>query len=71
MFTLEDADLVGSACETARTVTVAGVGTTAGAKYNPALEIVPTVELPPLMPFTCQFTAVLGEPVTVAVKDCV
>lgn len=30
--------------------------------------MVPTVELPPATPFTCQFTAVLEDPVTVGVN---
>src|SRR3981081_2319380 len=50
------------------TVTVAGLGTAEGAVYSPEVEIVPTVELPPVTPFTCQVTAVLEVPVTVAVN---
>ncbi|MGH9208426.1 MAG: hypothetical protein ACRD1G_18045, partial [Acidimicrobiales bacterium] len=69
--TLADADLVISACETAATVTVAGLGTAAGAVYSPDVETVPTVALPPVTPFTCQVTAVLLVPVTVAVNCCV
>ena len=46
-------------------------GTAEGAVYNPEDETVPTVELPPLMPFTVHVTAVLDEPVTVAVNCCV
>jgi len=47
------------------TVTVAGL---AGAVYRPELEIVPTVALPPVTPFTCQVTAVLLVFCTVAVN---
>ena len=37
--------------------------------YKPALEITPTVALPPARLFTLQVTAVLVEPVTAALKD--
>jgi len=40
-------------------VTVAGLGTEAGAVYNPEELIVPNVELPPRMLFTDQVTVVL------------
>jgi hypothetical protein len=69
--TLADADFVVSACDTAVTVTVAGLGTAEGAVYSPDVEIVPTVESPPVTPLTCQVTAVLEVPVTVAVNCCV
>ena len=36
--------------------------------YSPALETVPTTALPPATPFTCQLTAVLLVPLTVAVN---
>jgi len=49
---------LGSAADTALTVTVAGAGRVAGAVYTPLLEILPTVELPPLIPLTSQVTAV-------------
>jgi hypothetical protein len=39
--------------------------------YNPALEIVPTVLLPPAVPLTLHVTAVLELPLTVAVNCCV
>src|SRR5437764_207988 len=71
MVTCAEADFVGSACDTAVTVTAAGFGTTAGAVYRPELDIVPTVALPPLTPFTCQVTAVLLVFCTVAVNCCV
>jgi len=69
--TAADADLVVSACDTAATVTVAGLGTAEGAVYSPEVEIIPTVEFPPATPFTCQLTAVLEVPETVAVNCCV
>jgi hypothetical protein len=53
------------------TVSVAGLGSEEGAVYSPAVEIVPTVAFPPVVPFTCQVTAVLEVPVTVAVNCCV
>ncbi len=70
MVTVAEADLVVSACETAVTVTVAGLGTAAGALKTPEVEIVPVVAFPPVTPFTCQFTAVLVVFCTVAVKVC-
>jgi len=39
--------------------------------YKPDVDIVPTVEFPPAMPFTVHVTAVLDVPVTVAVNCCV
>ena len=69
--TAAEADFVVSACEMAFTVTVAGLGTVVGAVYNPAVEIVPVVVFPPVTLFTCQVTAVLEDPVTVAVNCCV
>src|SRR6266480_2777062 len=71
MVTCAEADFVGSAWDTAVTVTVAGFGTTAGAVYRPELDIVPTVALPPVTPLTCQVTAVLLVFCTVAVNCCV
>jgi hypothetical protein len=72
------ADFVGSACETAVTETEAGLGTSEGARKiasfavpRTVVETRPFVELPPFTPFTCQVTAVLPEPVTVAVKGWV
>jgi hypothetical protein len=43
---------VGSATLVAVRVTVAGLGTVAGAKYSPLEFTVPTVEFPPAIPFT-------------------
>jgi hypothetical protein len=59
---------VESTTDTAVMVTVAGVGTVIGAVYTPDAEIIPTVALPPAVPLTLQFTAVLEAPVTVAVN---
>jgi hypothetical protein len=60
------ADFDVSATLVAATVTLEGDGTTAGAEYSPAVEIVPTVELPPVTPLTLQITALFEDPVTVA-----
>jgi hypothetical protein len=64
--TVAGAVLVGSAFEAAMTVTVAVEGMLAGAEYTPLVDIVPTVALPPVAPFTCQVTPVLLAFVTVA-----
>jgi hypothetical protein len=66
--TTAEADFVESACATAVTVTVAGVGMADGAVYRPNVEIVPTVAFPPATPFTCQVTAVFVAFVTVALN---
>jgi hypothetical protein len=51
------------------TVTVAGVGTNAGAVYSPFIESMnPTVPFPPTAPFTSQVTAGFELPVTVALN---
>jgi hypothetical protein len=52
----------------ALTVIVAGVGTMAGAVYNPEVLMVPTVEFPPSTPFTDQMMVVLTGLTTVAVN---
>src|SRR4029077_16519973 len=56
--------LVESPCKTAATVTIRGLGTLAGAAYEavaaPEVVIVPTKELPPGIPFTCQVTKEFG-----------
>ena len=52
-------------------VTVVFEGSTCGAVKSPAAEMVPSVELPPVTPFTLQFTAVFEVLVTVAVNCCV
>ena len=49
-------------------MTLAGLGTVAGAVYKPELEIVPKVAFPPATPFTLQLAAVFDEPITVAVN---
>ena len=64
-------DLVGSACDTAVTDTVAGLGTEAGAVYSPLVEIVPIVLLPPIMELTSHVTAVFVVPDSVAENCCV
>ena len=46
-------------------------GIVCGAVYNPLWEIVPFAGSPPVTLFTCQVTAVLAVPVTVAVNCCV
>ena len=76
--TVAVADFVVSACEIAVTDTDAGLGTAEGARktasfavFKTVVEITPFAELPPLTPLTCQVTAVLVDPVTVAVNDCV
>jgi hypothetical protein len=71
MVTVACPDCVGSATDTADTVTLAGAGIAAGAVYSPALDMVPTVALPPTTPLTCQVTAVFVVLETVAVKVCV
>jgi hypothetical protein len=69
--TCADPVRAGLALETAVTVTVAGVGTCAGAVYTPEVEIVPALALPPVTPLTCQLTAVFGVFNTEAAKACV
>src|SRR5262245_32010524 len=66
--TVAVAVFVGSPTDVALTVTTAGFGTEFGALYDPDAEIVPTVELPPTIPFTFQVTAVFGVFCTVAVN---
>ncbi len=68
--TVADADFVVSAADVALMVTVAGDGTVDGAVYTPAVEIIPTVELPPLTPLTLHVTAMFAVFVTAAVKVC-
>ena len=57
------------AAETAVTITVAGLGMVPGAVYKPLALMLPTVVLPPVVPFTCQVTAVFVVPETVA-RNC-
>ena len=52
MVTAADADFVTSACDTTLTVTVAELGTCAGAVYSPEALIVPVVAVPPTTLFT-------------------
>lgn len=71
MLTCADPDTAGEGALAAVTVTVFVDGTLDGGVYTPALEIVPTVLLPPVTPFTSQLTAVLLKLLTVAVKASV
>lgn len=65
--------MVQSALLTAATVTDVGVELPCsnGAVYSPDGEIVPVLEVPPLTPFTVQYTLVFVVPATVAVNCCV
>src|SRR5690348_14467013 len=63
--------LVVSACAITVMVIDVLLGRTFGALYNPFVSIVPLMLSPPVAPFTCQVTAVLVDPVTVAVNCCV
>ena len=60
--------LVGSGAAVALTVTVDGDGTVFGALYEPDWLIVPTVPLPPTVPFTFQVADVFVVPWIVAVN---
>lgn len=64
------ADLVGSAADVAVTVTNGGLGTADGAVYRPLLEMVPQMLPAQPEPLRLQLTAVLADPVTVAVNCC-
>jgi hypothetical protein len=66
---LADAELVVVEMLWAVTLT-AVVGTLAGAVYKPAPDTVPTVEFPPRIPETSQFTPVLLVPDTAALNCC-
>jgi len=59
-----------SCCEMAWTVTDDVTRIVDGAVYKPELDITPTDVFPPLIPFTCQLTAVFVAFVTVA-TNCV
>src|SRR5271166_939666 len=63
-------DLEESACETAVTVIVGGLGSLLGAVYSPPLVMVPQADPVQPAPETLQVTAVLMIPVTVAVNCC-
>jgi hypothetical protein len=65
--TVTEADAIFDVSATLTAVTVTAAGE-AGAVYSPALDIVPTVELPPFTPFTFQVIPVLTALVTVAVN---
>jgi hypothetical protein len=67
MVSVADADIEVSARLVAVTVTELGDGTREGAVYKPVAEIVPTVALPPVVPFAAQVTpAFVGSPTTAA-----
>jgi hypothetical protein len=68
MVTTAEALLVESACDVAVTAIADGVGTVAGAVYNPLLSTVPHAEPAQPAPDTLQLTALLVVPVTVAVN---
>ena len=55
--TFAEADKVVFVCETAMIVTVVGLGRLKGAVYKPVVEMIPIVEFPPGVPFTCHVTA--------------
>ena len=59
--TTAEADLVGSATDTAVMVTVFGFGITCGAVKSPPPVMVPVAKLPPTTESTCQVTEVLEE----------
>src|SRR6185437_13770050 len=63
------AETLASAALVAVIVSVAGLGRVEGAENKPLVLIVPSVGLPPAMPFTVQATAVLEVPVTVALNS--
>ena len=58
--------MAGLAALTAVTLRLYCVGGVDGAVYRPAVEIVPSVEFPPRIPFTYHLTEVLLDPATVA-----
>src|SRR5882762_1494760 len=62
------AEIFESAALTALTVAVFGLGRLAGDVYIPAELIAPVTALPPLAPFTNQFTEIFAEPVTDALN---
>ena len=64
-------DLVGSAWLTAVIVILGLGGRVEGGVYSPSALIVPEVELPPVIPLTCQFTAEFEVRKTCAVNCCV
>src|SRR5947208_124754 len=76
--TVADPEFAGFAVETAVTVTVTGAPfggmmlfeMECGALYRPLAEMVPVIVLPPVVPFTCQVTAVVGCPLIVAENCC-
>jgi hypothetical protein len=69
IFTLAEADLVGSATLVAFTYTVGGEGTFTGGTYIPFTKIVPHVAPVQPAPVTVQVAAIFEAPVTFA-KNC-
>ena len=63
-------DLVGSATDVAVTVTKGGLGAAEGAVYRPLVEIVPQSVAVQPVPLRRHVTAVLVDPVTLAVNCC-
>lgn len=68
--TVADPDMRGFATDVAVTVTCAGLGTEAGARYSPVDDIVPHDAPEQPLPDKVQVTLVLVVPVTFAVKSC-
>jgi hypothetical protein len=75
--TTAEPDTVGSACDIACTVTavalllcsaVNATGTELGAVKSPLEFIAPVLAAPPATPFTCQVTAVVGDPLRLALN---
>jgi hypothetical protein len=66
--TIAALEALASATLVATTVTVAGLGTVAGAVKSPVELMVPSVELPPATPFTVHRTEVLLVPLTPAIN---
>jgi hypothetical protein len=68
--TFAEAVWVESAWLVAVTDTFPGVGSDTGGVYRPFESIVPTILLPPAVPFTPQATVSLATPMTVALNCC-
>src|SRR5690242_10267604 len=64
------ADFVASACDTAVTFTVGGVGSLMGAVYTPNTLMVPSLVLPPGVLLTCHVTETFEVLVTAALNVC-
>ncbi len=70
MVTCAEELIVASAADTAVTLTRVEFLAAAGGVYAPDEETVPTAELPPAIPLTCQVTAAFAEFATYAANDC-